>query len=265
MQTKELEVNKLFELKISTLDNIFQSWELPKSSKVDAFCQTRNKARGRRRKDILSLHQINVKKSQHHLEQMGKGSKSRYSKYLNCNFDNRRLSRGNKIYVKRLLKQNQEYRNRKHQTCSSSVENNENWNINSKPNKMISHKKNKTENASINVNQVVAKNTTKTYQKYLNVITNTWDYKSYLKKSQSRPQKSGKRASMERPIKNNLMITPKAQAQIPEELKFFYNKKYANNTKPTYDSSKGSKFESRYSKQLEEKMAERIIDSSFNR
>lgn len=260
---KELKQNKLFELKISTLDSVFQSWDLPKTTKVSTYSQNKQKSRGRRRKDILSLHQINVKPPSNHIDPISKGSKSRYSKYLNWNFDNRRLSRGNKIYVKRLLKQNQEYRNRKQRTCSSSVENNENCNTNTKPSKVISHKNN-PEQASINVNQV-AKNNTKTYQKYLNVINNTCDYKSYLRQSQSRTSKQGKRGSMERPIKNNLVITPKGEAKIPEELKFFYNQKYNNNTKPSYDSSKGSKFESRYSKQFEAKMAERIIDSSFNR
>jgi len=40
-----------------------------------------------------------------------KANKKKYSKYLNCNnIEERRLSRGNKLYVKRILKQNKEYR-----------------------------------------------------------------------------------------------------------------------------------------------------------
>lgn len=51
-----------------------------------------------------------------------KNSNKHYSKYLNQRVDNGSLSKQNKLYVQRLLKQNEEYRSKKNNPSSSSVE-----------------------------------------------------------------------------------------------------------------------------------------------
>jgi len=99
--------------------------------------------------------------------------------------EQRRLSKGNKLYVKRILKQNKEYRQmqRMKQTSSLSVEDEDN--IHSKINKRGLNGKNVLEEHQ-HLHSTIGKQSTKTYQKYLNAVSNTLNFRNFKNKNRSK-------------------------------------------------------------------------------
>lgn len=137
--------------------------------------------------------------------------------------------------------------------------------------------------------KIVKKIPSETYKKYLNVVSNTLDYQAYLKncgtlqrKSQSRSKSKNSIIGISKPTKNNLIYQPKnnisSRDRIQSESKLLAksgakslntdsNQVYQQR-EPSIISEKtetASNSESRYSKQMENRMALRILDASFSR
>jgi hypothetical protein len=60
------------------------------------------------------------------------------------------------------------------------------------------HMKGRNSQHFLNLNNIVDKKETKTYQKYLNVVSNTCDFRGYLKNNNVKVKKNRNRASMDR-------------------------------------------------------------------
>lgn len=112
------------------------------------------------------------------------------------------------------MKQNREYRDRKLRTNSNSLESRQGM---VKP-------LNVPNNFNIEMPEVQNKPVTKTYKKYLSVISNTCDFRDNLNNN-SRPRRSQKRNSVERPIQPNLIISPKNRISSQYDFEFFLNSK----------------------------------------
>ncbi|CAI2372566.1 unnamed protein product [Moneuplotes crassus] len=206
-------------------------------------------------------------------------SNNKYGKYLNTNRNHqRRLSKGNKLYVKRILKQNKEYRQLQMKRFSNSVEKAPNLRESrNEEDPLLQLQINKNRKDSKQLSALMDKKQTKTYKKYLNVVSNTCDFRTFLKKDQPITRRRRNRGSTDLPVKNNIIISPKNyQPQDLKELHYFSSTRGTSNglrenmdpshnrgTCSSIKTSQHSKTESRYSKQMETKMAEHIIDSSF--
>ncbi|CAI2370226.1 unnamed protein product [Moneuplotes crassus] len=204
---------------------------------------------------------------------------NRYGKYLNCTKSHhRRLSKSNQLYAKRILKQTKEYRKLQLKTNSTSLEKIHNLRaLKGNDAYLMQPRTSKNRKNSRQIPFILDKKQTKTYKKYLSVISDTCDFKTFLKKDQPISRKRRKRMSVDCPVKSNIIISPKEyQPKDLNELQYFLGKRDSSRTsKQNFEPSCGkgtlspirlpnhSKTESRYSKQMETRMAEHIIDASM--
>ena len=124
----------------------------------------------------------------------------------------------------------------------------------------------------MNLNKIVDKKSTKTYEKYLNVINNTLDFRSYLKQKDPRKVKKHRRVSQERSsFKGKLVISPTNVFVNEFGNNNFSSTKGTIHSKTKHGVSSGllgslhDRSDSRYSKQIEAKMVQHMIEASFTK